>query len=78
MEICNLWGKGSVQKQEQGATSVHNCDIVHNMDGEVEEIPDQSKAIHIEGSPILVHVKTKEGGPVLTNFFLTRNNWRNQ
>ena len=39
------------------------------MEGEEEEIPDQDEEVHIEGAPILVHAETKEGGPVLTNFF---------
>ena len=39
------------------------------MEGEEEEIPDQDGEVYIEGSPILVHVETKEGGSVLTNLF---------
>ena len=42
---------------------------MHNVEGEEEEIPDQDEEIHIEGSSILVHVETREGGPVLTNLF---------
>ena len=57
------------QKQEQGAINTHHFDEAHNVEGEKEEIPDQDEEVYIEGSPILVHVETKEGGPVLTNLF---------
>ena len=57
------------EKQEQGAINTYHCDEAHNVESEEEEILDQDEEVHIEESPILVHVDAKEAGPVLTNLF---------
>ena len=61
-----------MEMQESGVISDMLCDEVHSVEGEEEEISDVEEnkmgGISSEGLPILVHIESFEGGPILAHF----------